>query len=440
MSESSRGPDEPPLQPWQPPGAAYGSPSGQPSPPPWQPPGAGYGSPSGQPSLQPWQPPDAGPVVSNWQYAPAPVPQLEPRRPKTPWLPIALLALLLGLGGGALGATLVDLNAEDSPAAPTVTAVTTAGGPVVTAASGGKGGSPVVAVADEVLPSVVSIDVKGSSVEVTGSGFVYDTAGHIVTNNHVIEPAADGGDIEVSLPDGRDVTATIVGRSPSYDLAVIAVANPTGLSPTRLGTSDGVRVGQNVVAIGSPLGLNATVTAGIISATQRPVIAGGKGETSYINALQTDAAINPGNSGGPLVDLNGSVIGVNSAIATVGGASQKSGNIGVGFSIPIDQVKTTVEQIIETGHAEYPIIGAEVNVASGTDGALVREVTADSPAEAAGIQQGDLVVAVNGEEVNDGIELIVRIRSFEPGETITLGVERGGEPSAVDVVLGKKIG
>nr|MBA2715824.1 PDZ domain-containing protein [Propionibacteriales bacterium] len=191
---------------------------------------------------------------------------------------------------------------------------------------------------------------------------------------------------------------------------------------------------------GSPLGLNATVTAGIISATQRPVIAGGKGETSYINALQTDAAINPGNSGGPLVDLNGSVIGVNSAIATVGGAFQKSGNIGVGFSIPIDQVKTTVEQIIETGHAEYPIIGAEVNVASGTDGALVREVTADSPAEAAGIQQGDLVVAVNGEEVNDGIELIVRIRSFEPGETITLGVERGGEPSAVDVVLGKKIG
>ncbi|MBA2715520.1 MAG: trypsin-like peptidase domain-containing protein, partial [Propionibacteriales bacterium] len=217
------------------------------------------------------------------------MPQLEPRRPKTPWLPIALLALLLGLGGGALGATLVDLNAEDSPAAPT--AVTTAGGPVVTAASGGKGGSPVVAVADEVLPSVVSIDVKGSSVEVTGSGFVYDTAGHIVTNNHVIEPAADGGDIEVSLPDGRDVTATIVGRSPSYDLAVIAVADPAGLSPTRLGTSDGVRVGQNVVAIGSPLGLNATVTAGIISATQRPVIAGGKGETSYINALQTDAAI-----------------------------------------------------------------------------------------------------------------------------------------------------
>jgi putative serine protease PepD len=360
-------------------------------------------------------------------------------------LPVALLSLLLGLGGGALGATLVDRTAEDNqaaptaPKAPTVTTVTTAGGPVLSPATGGQGGSPVIAVADEVLPSVVSIAVRGSSREVSGSGFVYDAAGHIVTNNHVIEPAADGGDIEVSLPDGRDVAATIVGRSPSYDLAVIAV-DSAGLRPTRLGTSDNVRVGQNVVAIGSPLGLNSTVTAGIISATQRPVIAGGKGETSYINALQTDAAINPGNSGGPLVDLTGSVVGVNSAIATVGGASQKSGNIGVGFSIPIDQVRTTVEQIIETGHAEYPIIGAQVNVASGTDGALVQEVTADSPAEAAGIQQGDLVVAVNGEEVNDGIELIVRIRSFEPGETVTLGVERSGEPAAVDVVLGKKIG
>lgn len=294
------------------------------------------------------------------------------------------------------------------------------------------------------LPSVVSIDVQGSSLGgVTGSGFVYDNAGHIVTNNHVIDPAVDGGEIEVSLPNGREVPATIVGRSASYDVAVLAVDESVRLTPAALGTSEDVLVGQNVVAIGSPLGLNATVTAGIISATQRPVIAGGQGETSYINALQTDAAINPGNSGGPLVDVNGTVIGVNSAIATVGGGrSQKeSGNIGVGFSIPIDQVKTTVEQIIETGHAEYPIIGAKVSIARGTDGAVVNEVTADSPAEQAGIEEGDLITEVNGEEVVNGVALIVMIRSFEPGETITLSVERDGEaPSSVDVVLGTQIG
>ena len=196
-----------------------------------------------------------------------------------------------------------------------------------------------------------------------------------------------------------------------------------------------------MVAIGSPLGLSATVTSGIISATQRPVTAGGRGETSYINALQTDAAINPGNSGGPLVDLDGRVIGVNSAIATLGSAAdEQAGNIGVGFSIPVDQVVYTVEQILETGHAEYPIIGAQVSVADVTGGARVQDVSTDSPAQQAGLEEGDLITAINEEEVNDGVELIVRIRSFEPGETITLKVSRGGETVSYDVVLGKEIG
>jgi putative serine protease PepD len=202
-----------------------------------------------------------------------------------------------------------------------------------------------------------------------------------------------------------------------------------------------VQVGETVVAIGSPLGLNSTVTSGIISATHRPVTAGGKGETSYLSALQTDAAINPGNSGGPLVDLTASVIGVNSAIATVGASTGgQSGNIGVGFAIPIDQVKTTVEQIIRTGHAEYPIIGATVSVASGTTGAQVEEVTPGSPAEDAGIRNGDVVTKVNGQVVHDGIELIVLIRSFEPGQTVTLSVQHDGHTSSVDVVLGHKVG
>jgi putative serine protease PepD len=287
---------------------------------------------------------------------------------------------------------------------------------------------------------VVSIDVVGSSVHVSGSGFAYDRDGHVVTNNHVIEPAVDGGTIKVTLPDGRELPASIVGRSPTYDIAVLSV-DGAKLTPATLGSSDDVQVGETVVAIGSPLGLNSTVTSGIISATHRPVTAGGSGETSYLNALQTDAAINPGNSGGPLVNLDASVIGVNSAIATVGGSTQReSGNIGVGFAIPIDQVQTTVEQIISTGHAVYPIIGAEVSVDPSYDGARIEQVSEGSPAEAAGIQSGDVVTQVNGEPVHDGIELIVQIRTFEPGQTITLSVDHDGKTTPVRVVLGKKVG
>ncbi len=301
--------------------------------------------------------------------------------------------------------------------------------------------SPVVAVADAVLPSVVSLQVRGPDAQVSGSGFVYDDGGHVVTNNHVIEPAADDGEITVSLSDGREVGAQIVGRSPSYDLAVIKLDDFSGLEPSALGMSAEVQVGQSVVAIGSPLGLNATVTSGIISATDRPVTAGGKGETSYINALQTDAAINPGNSGGPLVDLQGRVIGVNSAIATVGqSASEQSGNIGVGFSIPIDQVVSTVKQLIETGQAEYPVIGAQVSVATTSDGARILEVEAGSPAEEAGLENGDVITKVNGEVVHDGVELIVKIRSFSPGETVTFDVKRSGQNDNLDVVLGKQVG
>ncbi|MEP6666070.1 MAG: trypsin-like peptidase domain-containing protein [Nocardioidaceae bacterium] len=357
-----------------------------------------------------------------------------------------MLAVLLGVVGGAAGAWLLNETSSDSGSQTTSDAPITlrTDGPLITSSgptAGGRGASPVVGVAAKVLPSVVSINVRGSQVEVTGSGFIYDRAGHVVTNNHVIEPAAVSGQIMVSLPGGDRVSATLVGRSPSYDLAVIKLKEQPSLTPATLGRSETVAVGQSVVAIGSPLGLNSTVTAGIISATQRPVTAGGQGETSYINALQTDAAINPGNSGGPLVDLDGSVIGVNSAIATVGGAAaQQSGNIGVGFSIPIDQVVHTVEQIIQTGHAEYPVIGAKVSTTTGVGGAKVQDVDNNSPAEKAGIESGDLIQEVNGEVVNDGIELIVKIRSFEPGDKVTLKVQHGGSTSSVDVVLGKQVG
>jgi putative serine protease PepD len=280
------------------------------------------------------------------------------------------------------------------------------------------------------------------STEVTGSGFVYDDERHVVTNNHVIEPAVDDGEISVVLPDGVRLAGTIVGRSPSYDLAVIEVADGPDLAPATIGTSANVEVGQSVVAVGSPLGLSATVTSGIISATHRPVTAGGQGETSFINALQTDAAINPGNSGGPLVDLDGSVIGVNSAIATLGisSSSSPSGNIGVGFAIPIDQVVHTVEQIIDTGHAEYPVIGAQVSIVATVGGAKVNQVNAGSPAEKAGLEDGDLVKAIDGDPVSGGVELIVKIRSFEPGETVRLTVLRDGDTRTFDVTLAKQTG
>ncbi len=345
-----------------------------------------------------------------------------------------MLALVLGLIGGAVGAWLVDLGDDDA---------STAAPPQIASrgeAAGGRGASPVVGVARQVLPSVVSIDVRGPGEAVSGSGFVYDRQGRIVTNNHVIEPAADDGRILVSLPDGSDVEASILGRSPSYDLAVLEVEDTDGLQPVRLGTSAGVRVGQSVVAIGSPLGLNATVTAGIISAKERPVTAGGRGETSYINAIQTDAAINPGNSGGPLVDLDGLVIGVNSAIATVGGGSRQAGNIGVGFAIPIDQVVTTATQLIDTGRAEYPVIGAQVSVEPNTGGATVQGVSSGSPADRAGVRDGDVITAIDGVEVADGVELIVRIRSYAPGDSVTLTVRRGGDTQSLEIVLGREDG
>jgi putative serine protease PepD len=351
-------------------------------------------------------------------------------------LPVAVVSLLLGLGGGAIGGSLVGGNGSGASAGP-VHAVITSGSPV----AGGAGANPVVGVAAKVLPSVVSIDVQGTSSEVTGSGFVYDNNGHIVTNNHVVEGAGPGGEIRVLLPDGSKQSAKIVGRSPSYDIAVIKVEKFSQLVPVTLGSSAHVQVGESVVAIGSPLGLTSTVTSGIISATHRPVTAGGEGETSFLNALQTDAAINPGNSGGPLVDLNGFVIGVNSAIATLGGsATQQSGSIGVGFSIPIDQVSRTVDQIIASGHAEYPVIGAKVSLSTGFGGAKVTEVDPNSPADEAGIQAGDLVKKIDDTDVQDGVELIVGIRTYEPGDKVTLTVLHNGRLRRVEVVLGHKVG
>ncbi|MGH8940604.1 MAG: S1C family serine protease, partial [Actinomycetes bacterium] len=305
----------------------------------------------------------------------------------------------------------------------------------------------IAGVAAAVLPSVVQIKVDTADGGATGSGFVVGDEGLIVTNNHVVDGV--DGEVSLSFSDGTQAEADVVGTSASYDLAVLRI-DAQRLPALTLGNSDSVVVGDPVIAIGSPLGLSGTVTSGIVSAKNRPVTAGSRNnsdDSAYINAIQTDAAINPGNSGGPLVNLDGEVIGVNSAIATLGGGALggDSGNIGVGFAIPINQVRRTVEQIIKTGEAQFPIIGASLDGSYEGQGARIATTTSTTgmppivpggPAEEAGLEPGDVIVALDGESVDGSSELIVEIRSRRPGDTITLTVRRGGSEREYEVTLG----
>jgi len=259
----------------------------------------------------------------------------------------------------------------------------------------------------------------------------------------VAEADDDNGPIDVIDQDGNHMKATVVGRSTVYDIAVLDVPKAKGLTPAAVGSADQMRVGETVVAIGSPLGLSATVTSGIISAVNRPVTTGENGnDDSYINAVQTDAAINPGNSGGPLVNLRAQVVGVNSAIATTGGAvGGESGNIGVGFAIPIEQVKVTTDQILRTGEARYPVIGAKVRTGETEgDGAEIDSVMPDTPADDGGLEKGDVITAVDGARVTDGIALIVAIRAHQPGEEVAFTIQRDGDERTVTLTLDGEVG
>ena len=330
--------------------------------------------------------------------------------------------LVAGLFGGLLGASVQGLLANGG-------ALTTGSVDLLPQTSSDQPelqpGS-VAAIADEALPTVVSLAVSGNSGQATGSGFILRSDGYILTNNHVIAGGADGGRITVVFADGSEEKGTIVGRSESYDLGVVKVER-RGLRVAPLGNSEAVRVGDPVIAIGSPLGLNGTVTTGIISALNRPVTAGGQGEQSFISAVQTDAAINPGNSGGPLLDSEGRVIGVNSAIATVAGATRsEAGSIGLGFAIPINQAKRISEEIIADGTSDTPVIGVSLDPQYSGTGAKVREVTPGGPSQGK-LDPGDVITSVNGERVQDATELIIAIRTRAPGDEIKLGVQNGGE-------------
>ncbi|WP_456293928.1 trypsin-like peptidase domain-containing protein [Streptomyces albogriseolus] len=314
----------------------------------------------------------------------------------------------------------------------------------------------VAGIAAQALPSVVTLHVSGGGRAGTGTGFVLDDRGHILTNDHVVEPAGENGDITVTFHSGDTAEATVVGRDSGYDLAVVRVKGVRGLTPLPLGNSDNVQVGDPVVAIGAPFDLAGTVTSGIISARERPITAGGEkgdgSDVSYVDALQTDAPINPGNSGGPLLDGKGRVIGINSAIRSADGGLDpeggQSGSIGLGFAIPINQGKRVAEELIETGKATHPVIGITLDMEYSGDGARVAAegsdggppVSTGGPGAKAGIRPGDVITEVDGRPVHSGEELIVKTRAHRPGDRLELTLERDGEERTVSLVLGSSGG
>jgi S1-C subfamily serine protease len=303
----------------------------------------------------------------------------------------------------------------------------------------GSSGMNAKAISALVTPTVVSIAVTSSLGSGTGSGSIYKSTAstsYIITNNHVIESAVTTGTIKVEFTNGEQVAATIVGRDPMYDLAVLSIKS--GNLPTIvIGDSSKVSVGDPVLAIGSPLGLASTVTSGIVSALNRPVTTGDEGSQSYVNAIQTDAAINPGNSGGALVDAQGRIVGVNSAIATLS-TGGTSGSIGLGFSIPINEAKRVIDEIIATGKSTRPVLGVFFDTTYTGIGARILRLSPGEGAEKAGIPAGSVIRTIDGVKIADEVAAIVKIRSYAPGTTITVVVDlpNSGGSKTFKVTLG----
>jgi putative serine protease PepD len=353
---------------------------------------------------------------------------------------VAVAALTAVLGGVAGGGTVALLDRDD-----TATPVAGAGlsvDPGSAPAAATTGGTTEAAAATA-LRSVVTLNVTGAQESGTGSGVVIRADGYILTNQHVVAAAENGGSITATLPDGRTVPATIVGTDTVTDLAVVKVS-ASGLTAATFADSDAVRIGQTVVAVGSPLGLDGTVTEGIVSALHRPTT-GGSDNSAVIDALQTDAAINPGNSGGPLVDLAGRVVGINQSIATASsgggpGQSGSSGNIGIGFAIPSDTAARVAEQLITTGKATHAYLGVQAGGSGSTAtpgaGATLASVESGGPAAAAGLEAGDVVTKIDDRVVDSSDELVAAVRSHAPGDKVTLTIRRGTAEQTVRVTLG----
>ncbi len=371
-------------------------------------------------------------------------------------------ALVLGGAAGVGGAAWYDAWQG------TDTTTSSSSGPIVPSGSNSNAstGRPtdVESVAAKVLPSVVKINVTSSGEAGSGSGIVLDKEGHILTNNHVVSLGSDEK-ITVNFNDGSTVKATVVGTDPVTDLAVIKVPESGDLVPATIGKSADLRVGQGVVAVGSPFGLNATVTSGIVSALNRPVSvpkattpepqqespfgfgfgeqqpqqqqSQGQDTSTTYPAIQTDAAINPGNSGGALVNLSGQVVGINSSIRTSGAGD--SGSIGLGFAIPIDQALPIVTQLIageKPTHARLAITVSDVTGDALAHGAVVQSVQEDGPADKAGLQKGDIITKVDDDVIDGSESLVATIRGHRPEDSVTLTFVRDGKTQTVKAALG----
>ncbi|MEU4831093.1 trypsin-like peptidase domain-containing protein [Streptosporangium sp. NPDC023615] len=359
---------------------------------------------------------------------------------------LALAAMAVGGGvAGAFAATALNEPAVTvSSSAPVVSPVGNA--------------TTVADIAQAVQPSVVSIEVKTAAGGGEGSGVVLSSDGLILTNNHVVAAggqSAEGNQVTVRFSDGKSATAKVVGTDPATDLAVIRAEGVSGLTKASIGDSDRLKVGDSVLAIGSPLGLSGSVTAGIVSALNRTLTVGGDqgrqqlppgwggpgqaqgggGGITIGGAIQTDAAINPGNSGGALVNAAGQVVGINTAIATNGG----EGSIGVGFAIPITTANQVAQELIADGKVSHAFLGVSVTDATGdAGGALVGQVTQGSPADKAGIRQGDLITKIDDTVVDEAATVVGAVRGFKPGRQVTISYVRDGQPQTATVTLAEK--
>ncbi|MCI0685811.1 MAG: trypsin-like peptidase domain-containing protein [Sporichthyaceae bacterium] len=358
---------------------------------------------------------------------------------------IVAAILAAGLVGGGIGAVVTN-QLDDS----TTTVRSAAPGGVSNPIPRSAGDlSSVSEVAAAVLPSVVSIEVRGNGGGGEGSGVVISADGRILTNNHVVAAAASGGQLRVTFSDGQTAAAEIVGRDPGSDIAVIQAQGRTDLTPATLGDPAGLAVGEQVVAIGSPLGLQGTVTTGVVSALDRPVVIGtenGLGAPdgrTVIDAVQTDAAINPGNSGGALVNMSGEVIGINTAIASLqNGLGGQAGSIGLGFAIPIDQASRIAEQLADGEQVSRAFLGVSVGdrnaAGEPVQGAAVTEIQPDSPAAAAGLEVGDVITQFGDRRIDGPDALVAAVRSESPGTAVTVNYLRDGQASTVEVTLGTR--
>jgi putative serine protease PepD len=365
---------------------------------------------------------------------------------------LAVIAVIAAILASAGTYVVTRNDVTHSPMAQSAVSAPTSPAPVLQASTSAPNWSAVAAV---VSPSVVSITVTGSQGGGQGSGVIFDASGHILTNNHVVAAGGTGSQFKVTLVDNRTYDATVVGTDASTDLAVIKLTNaPSDLKPIALGDANLIKVGDQVMAVGNPLGLAGTVTTGIVSALNRPVTTSDQSGVDpfnqqstnpvVTNAIQISAAINPGNSGGALVNAGGQLIGINSAIASldsVGGSTSQSGNIGIGFAIPVNEARSIASQLISTGTASHPYLGVAAKDGVVADGsakraaAVLTNVVSGTPADRAGLRTGDAVIAIDGNNVDSSLSMVAQVHELSVGDTVTLMVVHNGQRRDVHVTL-----